>query len=175
MSANRIGVLAAVLLCSTILADETRQAGPAAPNRLQIARWVKQLGHDDFAIREQASAHLADAHLDAEPALRAAAHSADAEVARRARLLLEELLPLTLQGHTGLVYCVAYSRDGNRIVSASEDRRVKVWDVDRGTEVLSLKGHSGGVNCVAYSPDGNRIVSASSDATVKVWRVRKQR
>ena len=64
---------------------------------------------------------------------------------------------------------MAFSPDGKRIVSGSEDKTVKVWDCDKGKEILSLKGHTGPVTSVAISPDGKRIVSGSHDRTVKVW------
>ena len=35
----------------------------------------------------------------------------------------------TLNGHTDSVRSVAFSRDGTRIVSGSEDRSVRVWDM----------------------------------------------
>jgi WD40 repeat protein len=37
---------------------------------------------------------------------------------------------------------VAFSPDGKRIVSGSRDKTVKVWDAERGQEVLTLKGHT---------------------------------
>ena len=46
---------------------------------------------------------------------------------------------------------------------------MKVWDADKGTEIVTLKGHTGRVTSVAFSPDGKRIVSGSDDNTVKVW------
>jgi WD40 repeat protein len=44
--------------------------------------------------------------------------------------------PLTLKGHTGTVFSVAFSPDGLRIVSSSSDRTVKVWDAQSGQERL---------------------------------------
>ena len=56
-----------------------------------------------------------------------------------------------------------------RAVSASDDRTLKVWDLDSGLELRSLPGHSDSVNSVAMSADGRRAVSASSDQTLMVW------
>ena len=64
---------------------------------------------------------------------------------------------------------MAFSPDGKRLVSASEDETVKVWDAATGQETLTLKGHTDRVASVAFSPDGKRLVSASWDKTVKVW------
>jgi WD40 repeat protein len=106
---------------------------------------------------------------------------------------------LTLQGHTGSVHSVSISPDGKRIVSGSgsggggdlatfapprpgpKDRKsdkpgeVKVWDADKGQELLSLQGHTSDVTSVCISQDGKRIVSGGSwgDGTVKVWDAHK--
>ena len=64
---------------------------------------------------------------------------------------------------------MAFSPDGKRIVTGSEDKTVKVWDAETGQEVLALKGHTDDVSSVAFSPDGKRIVTGSEDRTVKVW------
>ena len=37
--------------------------------------------------------------------------------------------------------------DGRRVVSASDDRTLKVWNVETGECVATLKGHSGWVRC----------------------------
>jgi hypothetical protein len=79
----------------------------------------------------------------------------------------------TLEGHTGGVSSFALSSDGNRIVSGSSDKTLKVWDAANGNEIFTLKGHIGGVTSVAFSPDGTRIVSGSEDeplkGTIKIW------
>jgi WD40 repeat protein/serine/threonine protein kinase len=81
---------------------------------------------------------------------------------------------LVLPGHTGPVRVVAFSPDGQRIASASDDRTVKIWKPG-SAEVLTLRGHRQSVTCVAFSPDGARVVSACSSreanqaAEAKVW------
>ncbi|KAG9075154.1 hypothetical protein FS749_013197 [Ceratobasidium sp. UAMH 11750] len=71
---------------------------------------------------------------------------------------------------SGIVWCIAYSPDGARIVSGSYDNTIRIWDAHTG-EVIGqpLQGHTGSVNSVAYSSDGARIVSGSRDETIRVW------
>lgn len=75
--------LACVLCC--VAADS-----PAKPTSEQIAKWVRQLGDDDFTTREAASKNLYEAGQASESALQEAAGSADAEVARRATEILDK-------------------------------------------------------------------------------------
>lgn len=66
-------------------------------------------------------------------------------------------------------FCVGISPDGTRILTGSYDQTARVWDAEKGTEVLTLRGHAGPVYSVAFSPDGKRIASGSHDKTVTIW------
>lgn len=77
----------------------------------------------------------------------------------------------TLEGNSGKVCSVAYSPNGKYIVSGSDDKSLKVWDVTSEKCMATLIGHSDNVNSVAYSPDGRNIASGSFDKSVKIWDV----
>ena len=50
--------------------------------------------------------------------------------------------------------------DGKRAVSGSDDKTLKVWDLESGRELRTLEGHADWVKAVAVTPDGKRAVSA---------------
>ena len=77
----------------------------------------------------------------------------------------------TLRGHYGRVWSVAWSPDGTRLASASDDRTARVWDAATGQPIHMLRGHTGSVMSVAWAPDGTRLASASYDGTMSVWDV----
>ena len=64
---------------------------------------------------------------------------------------------------------MAVSADGRRVVSGSDDKTVRIWDMETGVEEQRLEGHSDEVSAVAVSADGRRVVSGSEDKTVRIW------
>ncbi len=76
----------------------------------------------------------------------------------------------TLAGHSGAVYSVGISPDGQTLVSGSVDNTIKIWNLANGNLIRTLAGHSSSVWSVAISPDGQTLVSGSADNTIKIWR-----
>jgi WD40 repeat protein len=80
-------------------------------------------------------------------------------------------LSASFVGHTKDVYSVAFNRTGDRLVSASLDEKVIVWDVDTGKCQVELSGHTGEVYTAVFHPDGKRIASAGRDSVLCLWDV----
>ncbi|NET31779.1 MAG: hypothetical protein F6K19_07225, partial [Cyanothece sp. SIO1E1] len=74
----------------------------------------------------------------------------------------------TLAGHSGSVWSVSVSRDGQTIVSGGDDGTVRLWSPE-GEPLKTLAGHSGWVRSVSVSRDGQTIVSGGDDGTVRLW------
>ncbi|MEJ6486295.1 N-acetylmuramoyl-L-alanine amidase [Nostoc punctiforme UO1] len=65
----------------------------------------------------------------------------------------------TLEGHQGSINSASFSPDGQRIVTASDDKTARVWDLS-GREIVTLK-HQDKVNSASFSPNGKYIVTIS--------------
>ncbi|MDD9989149.1 MAG: hypothetical protein OXQ31_22950, partial [Spirochaetaceae bacterium] len=76
-----------------------------------------------------------------------------------------------LEGHWNSVWSLAFSSDGEHIVSGSSDGTMILWAI--GTVhtgmIRRMAGHERAVRSVAFNQDGQRIVSGSSDGTVRLW------
>jgi len=71
---------------------------------------------------------------------------------------------LRLFWHTNTVKNVIFSRDGQRLATASEDFTVKVWNMATSPEAIALAGE----HSIAFSPDSKRAAIAFNE-NVKVW------
>lgn len=75
-----------------------------------------------------------------------------------------------LIGHTSSVQSASFSPNSKRIVSASDDKTIRIWDAETGQQIgQPLEGHTLSVNSASFSPDGKRILSSSADKTIRIW------
>jgi len=76
-----------------------------------------------------------------------------------------------LLGHEGAVRSVAFSPCGQFIVTGSEDRTLRLWDLHGELVCKPFKGHEDEVWSVAFSPDSQIIASGSEDSTLRLWNL----
>jgi len=75
-----------------------------------------------------------------------------------------------MKGHTAEVTCLALSPRGNFALSGSEDKSIRLWNLEtRSTK--SVMSHGQAVNCVAYCPDGVHALSGGWDSKVILWNL----
>jgi WD40 repeat protein len=76
---------------------------------------------------------------------------------------------LGLAGGPNVIWSVAFSSDGTRLATASEDGTAQIFDTATGKPLLTLSGHTGPVTRLAFSPDGTRLATTSPDGTARLW------
>ena len=76
-----------------------------------------------------------------------------------------------LARHTYAVNSVDFSPDGRKIVSASDDCTIKIWDAESGVLLQTLEENTSEVRSATFSPDGKKIVSVLYKwwETIKIW------
>jgi WD40 repeat protein len=80
-----------------------------------------------------------------------------------------------VRGHDDWVADANVSRDGEQMVTSSNDGTARIWSTRSGTPLAVLRGHLNAVNQAVFSPDGHQVMTASEDGTVRVWRIRPPR
>ncbi len=74
-----------------------------------------------------------------------------------------------LRGHGAEIHALAFSRDGQRLLSASMDGSARLWELGRPGPPVLLRGHEDWVLDAAFDAAERRVVTASSDRTARVW------
>jgi WD40 repeat protein len=87
------------------------------------------------------------------------------------RLNVKADLRASLQGHTGLARCVAFSPDGKTLASVSHDGTIRLWSLKSLREQKCIKA-GGKIDAVAYSPDGKLLATCDTSARTRLWSLR---
>lgn len=79
---------------------------------------------------------------------------------------------MVLEGHSGTVTRVQWYPTREFIITSSDDRTIRKWDVETGTEIGCIEGaHRGDITDCQLSLDGQTFISSSKDQSAKVWDV----
>ena len=76
-----------------------------------------------------------------------------------------------LKGHTQGITSVAYSPNGEAVITGSFDHTACLWDVNIGQLLHTLVGHTYPITSVAFSPEGKTVITGSIDDTARLWDV----
>lgn len=167
MRGRVVGGCGAALAVLALAAGLSAQL-PAVP---EVDRLIDELGNDEFARRESASAALRQWGELALPALRRALTSKSAEVVQRAGELVDDL-----ERHASLgawrgpaaIVCLDATPDGKRVVTGGTDKIVHVWDLPQGTRTTQSP-HQGEIWAIALTRDGRRVLSGGQSGALLLW------
>lgn len=77
-----------------------------------------------------------------------------------------------LIGHQGAIYALALMNEAHCVISAGEDKSIKVWNLDTGHCIHTLQGHQSVIYALALCDNGRFVVSASEDKTIGLWDIK---
>ncbi len=82
-----------------------------------------------------------------------------------------EKLIREFHGHKNTVYGLRFVVNGDYLylISASDDRTLRLWDTDSGITVRVLEGHSGGVFSISTATETGQVLSTGNDGKVLRW------
>jgi WD40 repeat protein len=77
---------------------------------------------------------------------------------------------VTFSNHSNWVNDLAWSADGNKIVTGSKDNSAKVFDLTTNSRISTYTGHDGSVYSVTFDETGEHVLSACSKGKVLYWK-----
>ena len=72
----------------------------------------------------------------------------------------------SLEGHTSPIRGLAFSPNGERLITGDHDGIVKLWNMKDGIEILTIARYVGGFFDMAFSPHGSYLAGAGFELTL---------
>ena len=76
---------------------------------------------------------------------------------------------IVFAGHQNGLNKAIFSPDGLRVLTASADGTVRLWEAKTGRSLQVFRAHDGSVMDVAFDAHGARVITASLDGTARIW------
>jgi WD40 repeat protein len=84
-----------------------------------------------------------------------------------------------LSGHQGLftaIKTIAISDDRSIIATGSEDKTIRLWDIDTGKNLGILTGHQNSIETIAFHPERSDLLfSSGKDSSIKLWQIDREK
>jgi len=88
--------------------------------------------------------------------------------------LFDYSLQQLLTGHTGAVTGVAFTHNGNHLLTAGADGTARLWNLADGKVISTLAGSAGAVSSLVVTADGKRAIVGRADKNVEVFDLPEQ-
>lgn len=75
----------------------------------------------------------------------------------------------TFEGHTDIVNSIAISKNYKYLLSGSNDKTARLWDLKTFKQIRVLPVNCWKVTAVAFSNDSKYCITACNDGSIKVW------
>lgn len=144
----------------TEIEAKSRQDGAVEFESEMVNLLISSLADPSEAVQRWAYALLKRSHL------------------AKAQMAIEDYQPyrffrcLQIVEHQKAVRTLAIDPNGNFLVSGSNDKTVKIWEINTGNLIKTAIGHTGSAIALAISPNGELFASGSGDNTIKLWELK---
>ncbi len=92
------------------------------------------------------------------------------------RQSIQDVSPLTtIKAHTDLIRTIDFSGDSRKLITASDERTARLWEVPSGWILAALRGHTDAVLATTLSNDATLAITAGADHQARIWDASTER